>query len=104
MQEVIEQIMEIDSKAYEDKSKSEHKLEERRQHYEAQMKAYEEEKIGEAEKQADLLYQKMIEVGQESSKVEEERAKQLALQIENKYLQVEAQLLTELFEEFFVLE
>lgn len=104
MQEVIEQIMQIDCKAYENKTKNVEKLEERRKQYEAQMKAYEAEKVGEAQRQADLLYQKMVEVGKESSRVEEEKSKQVALQIENKYLQIEAILLTEIFEALFVLE
>ncbi|MGL4735947.1 MAG: hypothetical protein ACRCW2_00700 [Cellulosilyticaceae bacterium] len=104
MQEVIEQIMQIDSKAYENKTKNVEKLEEKRKQYEAQMKAYESEKIGEAQRQADLLYQKMVEVGKESSRVEEEKSKQVALQIENKYLQIEATLLAEIFETLFVLE
>lgn len=68
------------------------------------MKAYEKEKLEEAQRQADVLYRKIVELGEEASKVELERSKQLALQIENKYLQIEAQLLEEIFAEFFVLE
>lgn len=104
MQQVIEQIMQIDEKAFANRSKSEEKIEERRKVYQSQMKAYEKEKLEEAQRQADVLYRKIVELGEEASKVELERSKQLALQIENKYLQIEAQLLEEIFAEFFVLE
>lgn len=104
MQEVIREIIKIDQLAFENQNQNEAALEERKQEYVKQMKEYKEHRLDKAEKKAEKMYKQIIEQGEQALKIEEERSKQATLLIENKYFQVEQQLVDRLFEELFVVE
>lgn len=104
MQEIIREIIKIDQLAFENQNRNEDALEERKQDYVRQMEEYKEYKLDKAEKKAEEMYKQIIEQGQQALKIEEEKAKQATLLIENKYFQIEQQLVDRLFKELFVVE
>ena len=104
MEEIIEEIVKIDSNAMENKKQQENRIKERKAYYEAQMAAYEKERIEESKEKAEKVYQDIIAAAQDQYKFEEEKAKKQVLLIENKYLQVEAPLLDTVFKQLFTME
>lgn len=104
MQEVIREIIKIDQLAFQNQKQNEDILEERKQEYAKQMKEYKEHKLDKAQKKAEKMYKQIIDQGQQALTIEEERSKQATLLIENKYFQIEKQLVDGLFKELFVVE
>lgn len=104
MEEIIKEIVKIDSNAMENKKQQENRINERKAYYEAQIAAYEKEWIEDAKEKAEKTYQDIIAAANEQYKFEEERAKKQVLLIENKYLQVEGSLLDTVFKQLFTME
>lgn len=104
MEEIIKEIVKIDSNAMENKKQQENRINERKAYYEAQIAAYEKERIEDAKENAEKAYQDIIAAANEQYKFEEERAKKQVLLIENKYLQVEGPLLDTVFKQLFTME
>lgn len=104
MQDIVKQIIQIDSIAYTTKQNNEEMLKEKRQQYEEQMRVYREETIEKAQQRADELYNQIVEAGMHQYQMEEEKSKQVALLIENRYLQIEKSLLDRIFNELFNVE
>lgn len=104
MEDIIKEIINIDSNALESKKQQEDRINERKAYYEAQMLAYENERLASARKAADEIYENIIKAAQEQYKFEEEKAKKQVLLIENKYLQVEGPLLEQVFNKLFLVE
>lgn len=104
MQEVIREIIKIDQLAFQSQKNNEDELERRKQEYTMQMKAYKEQKLFKAQKKAEEMEKKIIKEGEQALRIEEEKAKQATLRIQNKYLQIENGLIDRLFKELFVVE
>lgn len=104
MEDIIKQIIQIDSTALSTKQNSEESLRLKKEHYEEQMKNYKEDVLKKANQRAEELYNQIIESGMGQYKIEEEKSKQVSLLIENRYLQVEDTLLNKLFNELFIVE
>lgn len=104
MEEIIKEIMKIDSNALENKKQQESRINERKAYYEAQIAAYEKERIEDAKVQAERAYKDIIAAADQQYKFEEEKAKKQVLLIENKYLQVEGALLDSVFNKLFIVE
>ena len=104
MEDIIQEIVKIDSRVYANKVQSEERIEERKKYYETQMESYEKERLKKAEEKGEKLYKQIIEASEQQFKFEEEKAKQLSLLIENKYLQIEEPMLEEIFEKLFAVE
>ncbi|MDA3733905.1 hypothetical protein PBV87_20740 [Niameybacter massiliensis] len=104
MEDIIKEIIKIDSNALENKKQQESRINERKAYYEAQMEAYEKERLASAKEKAEETYQSVIKAADEQYKFEEEKAKKQVLLIENKYLQVEGPLLEQVFNKLFLVE
>ncbi|WP_069997115.1 hypothetical protein [Cellulosilyticum sp. I15G10I2] len=104
MEDIIKQIIQIDSIALSTKQNNEELLRLRKEQYEEEMKIYEEQTIKEANKKAEELYNQVIAGGMLQCQLDEERCKQATLLIENHYLQVENLMLDKLFNELFLAE
>jgi hypothetical protein len=104
MDDIIREIIKIDSNAYEKKKQNEERMKEKKMRYEEQMKKYEEEKFNQGQQHNELLYQQIRELGEKENMVLEEKAKQTVLEIEKAYLKIEAELVEKVFEKLFVSE
>ncbi|MBE6022908.1 MAG: hypothetical protein E7231_06710 [Cellulosilyticum sp.] len=104
MEEIIRQIVQIDSVAVSNRNNSEQALKEKRSQYEKEMLTYREEKICKAQEKADALYQQIVMRGEQSNVAEIEKCRQLAKASQNRYLEVEADLLDEVFNDLFRVE
>lgn len=104
MEDIIQEIAKIDSRVHMSKTQSEARIEVRRKYYEEQMETYEKERLKEAAQKGEELYNSIIAASEQQFKFEEEKAKQISLLIENKYLQVEQTMLTEIFNKLFAVE
>ena len=104
MEDIIQEIAKIDSRVHTTKSQSEERIEARRKYYEEQMEIYETERLKEAEERATLTYDQIMLAAEQQFKFEEEKAKQITLLIENRYMQVEETLIETLFNKLFVVE
>ena len=104
MEDIIQEIAKIDSRVKMSKAQSEERIEARRQYCEKQMEIYEAERLKEAKEKAESVYASIIEATNQQYQFEEEKAKQVTLLIENRYLQVEDKLIEELFNKLFAVE
>lgn len=104
MDEIIKQIAQIDSAAMNNKSNNEQALKDRKIQYEKKMKAYRETELLRANKLATELYEEMMQKNHSDYKVQEEENKELLLSMKNLYLESEAPLLNEVFNELFRME
>ena len=104
MQDVIREIMKIDQLAFESQKYNLEALEKKKQDYMNELKAYKENKLSKAEKKASEVYKQILDQGEQAIKVEEERAKQIGLAVQYNYIQSEAQLVEQLFQELLQME
>ncbi len=104
MQDIVKEIVRIDSTVFTTKQDNEEMLIRRKEQYENQMKSYREEVIGKAEQEAIEIYNQIVESGTQQYKKEEEKSKEIIRIIENHYLQAEKTLLDQIFNELFILE
>lgn len=104
MEEIIKQIAQIDLVAVSNRENSEQALKEKRAQYEKEIQEYREERIHKASKQAEAIYNEMIQMGERGQQLESERCKQSALANYDEYLKIEALLLDEVFHDLFGVE
>ncbi len=104
MEDIIKEIIRIDSVAVDTREKSEASLKERQLQYENQIKSYKMSVIEAAEKKAQEQYEQIVEMGNKEYTLEEERSKKATLLLANRYLQIEAQVLDQVFNELFPVE
>ncbi|PHV71953.1 hypothetical protein CS063_00305 [Sporanaerobium hydrogeniformans] len=104
MEDIIKEIIKIDTVAVDTKKKSEMSLREKQLQYENEMKTYKESVMDAAEKKAEEQYNQIVEIGKKEYDLEEEKAKEASLLVANKYLKVEARLLDQVFNELFKVE
>ncbi len=104
MEEIIKQIIEIDSIALNTKKCNEEALKSRQAQYEKEIDSYREEKIKAAKKRAHEIYEQIVEAGISGHNLEEEKCKKNSLIVENRYLQIEEELLKEVLNELLGME
>lgn len=104
MEEILNQIIQIDSSALIAKQKNEELIKFKQDQYEEKIKKYRDEVIQKANERAEELYKQIIENGMKQYQIEEEKNKQVELAMKNRYLQIEEKLLEQLFNEIFVTE
>ena len=104
MEDIIKQIVQIDSVALNTKKLNEENLKLKQEQYEKEINDYKEQVLANAYKQADEIYEQIITTGTKEYSLEEEKCKKIALTIENRYLQIEEILLKDTFNELFKVE
>ena len=104
MNEIIKQIVQIDSVAVSNKKSSEQALKEKKEQYEKEILTYREESLRKANERANEIFNQIIESGKTSYNLEEEKCRKLSLVAQNRYLEIEETLLNEVFEELFRVE
>ena len=104
MEDIINQIIQIDSIAFENKKKNEEFLIKKKQEYENKLTSYRNEKLAIANKKADLIYKSIEDDLEKEESLQKEKIKKISIQIENRYLQVENDVIQKIFQKLFVLE
>ncbi len=104
MDEIIKQIVQIDSVAVSNRKNNEQALKEKRERYEEEILTYREEHLKKANERAEELYKQIIAMGEADHHLEEEKYKKLALASQNRYLEVEEELINEVFDKLFRVE
>lgn len=104
MEDIIRQIVQIDSVALDTKKSNEEALRLKKEQYEKEIITYKESTLKKAQERAKEIYDQIVAVGISGHDLEEEKCKKAALAVENRYLQIEEQLLQEVFEELFRVE
>ena len=98
MQEIIDEIVKIDSRVYRATNDSEERVKARQEYYENQMATYEKERLANASAKGEKVYNQIVDAAMQQFKFEEEKGKQIELLIENRYIQVEESMLEVIFE------
>lgn len=104
MEEIIKQIAQIDLVAVSNRENSEQTLKEKRTQYEKEMQSYREERISKANKQAEAIYNEIVQMGEKGQQLESEKCKRSALRAHDQYLKIEEMLLNEVFNDLFGVE
>lgn len=104
MNEIINQIIEIDSLAFENKNKNEDFLLKKKQEYESALSSYKNDKLEEARQKAQMLADEADAYVAETEKSEKERIVKISAEIDNNYKKAEKSLVEEIFKKLFVLE
>lgn len=104
MDDIINQIIKIDSVAFENKKKNEQFLINKKQEYENIIKNYRNEKIAIAKFNADVINKSIEENFKKQEELDNEKIKKLTSDMENKYVAIESKLIDEILNKLFVLE
>jgi gas vesicle protein len=104
MDDIIHQIIKIDSVAFENKKKNEQFLINKKQEYENIINNYKNEKIAIAKFSADEINKNIEESLKKQEELNNEKINKLTSDMEAKYLTVENELINEIFKKLFVLE
>lgn len=104
MEDIIKQIVQIDTVALNTRRGNEEALRLKKEEYEKQIEAYKESTLAEAREKAKEVYDQIVSVGMTRHHFEEEKCKKISLAVENHYLQVEEALLKQVFEELVAVE
>ena len=104
MNEIIDQIMKVDSAASDVKILHEKMISEKRKEYEKAMEDYKNKVILDAKQKASELYDGIIHQAEQEANLEEEKCKKEALLVETLYLKIEKQILDKIFKDMFLTE
>lgn len=104
MKDIIDQIVQIDSVAYENKKKNEEMLNRKKQEYEELMKRYRDEKLAEAGKQSELIYKEYEEKEKREADNQETLLKKVSVRFENQFKKIEGKVLKDVMESLFLRE
>lgn len=104
MDDIIHQIIKIDSVAFENKKKNEQFLINKKQEYENIINNYKNEKMAIAKFNADVINKDIEESLKEQEELNNEKINKLTADMETKYLSIENELINEVFNKLFVLE
>ncbi len=95
MKEILDQIADIDAKAYETEQKNNAALVGERRKLESTIERYRIQTLKEAEKKADVVYSKIIKAAREENRQQHEKNKKLAGRISSRYERLENDVLEE---------
>ncbi len=104
LKDIIEQIIEVDSLAFENKSKNEQILLNKKQEYEKTINSYRTEKLNAAKKKAQQIIEENEAFILDNENTQSSKIEQISSAIDKKYKQVEADLIQKIFNKLFVLE
>lgn len=104
MEDIINQIMQIDSVAFDNMKKNEQFLLNKKQEYENIITNYRNEKIALAKFSAEQINKSIEESLNKQEALEKEKIKKITIEIDEKYSQVEGELIQKIFNKLFVLE
>jgi len=104
LNDIINQIIQIDSSAYENKNSNEDFLLKKKEEYESILLSYKNEKLEEAKQKAQKYANEAEEFVVQTEKAEKEKIIQMSAVIEKNYQKSEESLIQEIFNKLFVLE
>ena len=104
MKEIINQIIEIDSLAFENKTKNEQVIINKKQEYENMISSYRDEKLTAAKNKAQTIAEQTESFIMDNEKSLQEQIQKTSAQIEKDYLKAEKELVQKIFSKLFVLE
>lgn len=104
MEDIINQIIQVDSVAFDNKKKNEEALVKKKQEYENNIINYRNEKIALAKKNAEIIYDNVETNLEKEKKLQEEKLKRISIDMEKRFTQVENDLLQKIYNKLFVLE
>ncbi|WP_313346211.1 hypothetical protein [Sedimentibacter sp.] len=104
MKEIIDQIIEIDSLAFENKTKNEQLLLEKKQEYEKTIQDYRIKKLDYAKNKAQQLAEETEKLINENELTQESKILKISEEIEKLYKKSEEDLVEKIFNKLFVLE
>lgn len=104
MKEIIDQIIEIDTMAFENKTKYEQALLNKRQEYENMISSYRNEKLSAAKQKAQGIAEETDSYIMENEKSQREQVLKISAQINSIYTKAERDLTQKIFNKLFVLE
>jgi len=104
LDDIINQIIQVDSVAFENEKKNEETLIKKKQECDNKITGYRNEKIAIAKKNAELIYEN-VEIDLEKEKrMQEEKLKKISIEMENRYVKIENDVIQKVFNKIFVLE
>ncbi|HCX63394.1 hypothetical protein [Sedimentibacter sp.] len=104
MKEIIDQIIEIDSLAFDNKTKNEQLLLKKKQEYEKTIQDYRIEKLNDAKNKAQQLAEETESFIHENELAQESKILKISEEIERLYKKSEKDLVEKIFNKLFVLE
>ncbi|MBP1925496.1 uncharacterized protein YwqG [Sedimentibacter acidaminivorans] len=104
MEDIINQIIQVDSVAFENNKKNEEALFMKKQEYENNIINYRNEKIALAKKDAEIIYENVETNLEREKKLQEEKLKRISIEMEKRFTQVENDVIQQIFNKLFVLE
>lgn len=104
LKDIIDQIIEVDSLAFENKKNNEQILSKKKQEYEEQINSYRTEKLELAKKNAQRITQETEDFIAENEKTEKIEIQKISSAMDKKYNQAENDLIAKIFNKLFVLE
>lgn len=104
MKEIIDQIIEIDSMAFDNKTKNEQLLLSKKQEYEKTIQDYRNEKLNNAKNAAQQLAEETEKFIRDNELAQESKILRISEEIEKQYKKSEEDLVEKIFNKLFVLE
>jgi phenylalanyl-tRNA synthetase alpha subunit len=104
LEDIINQIIQVDSVAFENKKKNEDFLVKKKQEYENKINNYRNEKIATAKKNAELIFENVETNFEKEKKSQEDKIKKISVEMEKKFLQSENDVIKKICNKLFVLE
>jgi len=104
LNDIINQIIQIDSSAYENKNSNEDFLLKKKQEYESTLSSYKNEKLEEAKQKAQKYANEAEVFVAQTEKAEKENIIQMSAVIEKNYQKSEKSLIQVIFNKLFALE
>jgi len=104
MEDIMEQIVQIDSQACENKSKYEELLVRKKNEYESKLVTYRNQKIALAKQNAENIYKSIEESIEKDEASKKEKISKAVNEISVRYSEIEQELLQNIFEKLFIAE
>lgn len=104
LKDIIEQIIEVDSLAFENKTKNEQILSSKKQEYEKKINIYRTEKLEAAKKNAQQIAEETEAFIFDNEKSQNSKIQTISSAIDKNYKQIEKDLIQKIFNKLFVLE
>ncbi|HBC32390.1 MAG TPA: hypothetical protein DC024_14245 [Clostridiales bacterium] len=104
MNQILNQIIRIDSQAYENKNKNEEFLLKKKQEYEEKVLNYKSENLRKANIKVQTISEEIEAFVAETERIEKEKVNKVSVQIEKVYKKTEHRLIQEVFNRLFSLE
>jgi len=104
LKEIIDQIIEIDSLAFENKTRNEQALLSKKQEYQDKISGYRNKRLSEAKNKAESISAETDNFISENEKSNEEQLRSISASIKSAYSKAEKGLIKKIFNKLFVLE